>query len=167
MLCSLAGIALTTMCHLRRRAAALQVLWSVDMARLKLLSLSAGEGYTAPMYATAALLVLDSAHHAVGRDVMHVQLGRHVVGRASTDGEAMAAGVAVLGWLVDANAFSVRPQSDWAQDLPVEAFAQDEIVVTAPSATDLYCIRLLRPQLEQWLVQRKVCCKVGARCLAT
>lgn len=41
--------------------------------------------------------------------------------------------------------------SDWAQDIPDEAFVDAEPVATAPSAMDLYCMGRKRTQLEETL----------------
>jgi hypothetical protein len=124
-------------------ATALEVLWGVELPRLETLALG-GQGYTAAQYKAAVEKVLDTDHHAVARRDMQVLLGRHEVGGAANEDEAAAAGKQVLWSLVEANAFSMRPYSVWAQDIPVEAFQHSKVIVTALSAMDLHCMERLR-----------------------
>ncbi len=53
--------------------------------------------------------------------------------------------------------------SDWAQDIPDEAFVDGEPVVTAPSAMDLYCMGRIRPRLEEKLREWHQKQKVGTK----
>jgi hypothetical protein len=44
--------------------------------------------------------------------------------------------------LVKENLLGVRPQSEWATDVPLEAFLKKcDQVVTACSAVDMYCLK--------------------------
>ena len=132
--------------------AALKELWQVELGRVRSLS-EGGEGFTAVHYAAAALQLLDSqqAYNTVGLEDMEELLGRYVEGTASMQTEQVRAGAAVLRRLVQANALSVRPPSDWARDIPEEAFSNGDPLVTVPSTMDLYCMRRIRPQLEKVL----------------
>ena len=62
---------------------------------------------------------------------------------------------------MEVNALSMRPISGWARDIPVEAFERGKIVVTAPSAMDLYCMGRMRPQLDKRLKEWEQKQKVG------
>jgi hypothetical protein len=128
--------------------AALAVLWSLEYDRVEDVA-SGGDGFTAAMYADAAVQLLDSKHHVVPKRAMAAVLGRHVLGDATDDTIAVvAAGKIALQRLVEANALSVRLYSQWAQDVPAEAFVNSSDVVTAPSTTALYCMRRMRPELD-------------------
>ena len=139
-------------------AAALEMLWIVEAERIASLALGR-EGYTAAQYADAAIKLLDSKHHEVSKQDLMAQLGRHVVGAAANEDEAVTAGEHVFRRMVEANALSMRPKSAWALDIPEEAFERGTFV-TAPSAMDLYCIGRMRPQLKKtlkkWEQQQKV-----------
>ena len=131
-------------------AAALKELWAVEANRIATLMLGK-MGYTAAPYACAAVQLMNAKHHAVPKREMREQLGRQVVGPAASEVEAEAAGETVLQHMVAANALSVRPWSTWARDIPIAAFKSEVMVVTAPSAMDLYCINRLRPRLVEVL----------------
>lgn len=90
--------------------AALERLWRVEVTRIGKLALGR-EGYTAAQYADAAVMLLDAKHHAVPERVMQARLGRHEVGAAASEGEAVAAGERVFLRLVEVNALSMRPKS--------------------------------------------------------
>ena len=130
--------------------AALEMLWIVELQRIKALALGR-EGYTAAQYAEAAVKLLDAKHNAVIMQDMLALLGRHVVGGAASKAAAVAAGKPVFQRMVEVNALSMRPKSVWALDIPVEAFERGEDVVTAPSAMDLYCMGRMRPELDEMI----------------
>ena len=49
--------------------------------------------------------------------------------------------------LVASNLLAVRPPSDWARDLPLEAYGPHmKAVATAASATALFCMRMLQEE---------------------
>ena len=146
-----------TMCLL---VAALQMLWSVELQRIEALALGR-EGYTAAQYAEAAVKLLDAKHHAVTKRDMLALLGRHVVGAAANEDEAVAAGERVFQRLVEVNALSMRPRSVWAQDIPDEAFEGGDVAVTAASVMDLYCMGRMRPRLDKTLKEWEQKQKVG------
>jgi hypothetical protein len=133
-------------------AAALEKLASVEEDRIMSLA-AGGKGYTAEQYAVAAVQLLDAKHHAVAKEEMQLRLGRLEVGASAKAARAREAGVNVLQQLVEANVLSVRPYSDWAYDIPAEAFAHAKVVVTAPSTMDLYWLKRIRPQLDETLEQ--------------
>jgi hypothetical protein len=115
-----------------------------------------GDGWTAAQFAHAALLLLDSEHNAVTLGDMEMQLGRHnstALG-INPDAQAAAGGQAVAA-LVRANQLSLRPYSDWARDVPEEAYGSlSSTIVTAASAVHLSCMRDMRGKLQisfqQW-----------------
>ena len=135
-------------------AAALEELWQGAAQRNRLSMLLLGrKGFEPVHYAAAALKLLDSQQtwNTVRVQDMQELLGRYVEGAASEE-DARAAGAAVLESLVQATALSVRPPSDWARDIPVQAFGDDGgSIVTAHSTMDLYCWRRMRPELEEVL----------------
>ena len=159
-------------------AAALEMLWIVEAERIDSVALGR-EGYTAAQYADAAVKLLDAKHHAVTKWDMMAQLGRHVVGAAASNVEAVKAGNPVFQRMVEVNALSLRPKSVWALDIPDEAFEGERAVVTAPSAMDLYCMGRMRPKLdktlEEWEQKFKVgkwgkwvsVCQTGCGCIGT
>ena len=102
-------------------AAALEMLWIVELQRIKALAIGR-EGYTAAQYAEAAVRLLDAKHNAVNMHDMLALLGRHVVGGAASKAAAVAAGKPMFERMVEVNALSMRPKSVWALDIPVEAF---------------------------------------------
>jgi hypothetical protein len=89
---------------------------------------------------------------------MEMQLGRHLTDDTSTQG---IRGEAVLEALVKANRLSLRPDSEWALDIPPGTFQAKAVIVTAPSAIDLHAMKNVRLQLEQtvqkWEQRRQVC----------
>ena len=135
-------------------AAALRDLWQGDEQLGSLRRLLLGrKGFEPVHYAAAALKLLDSQQtwNTIRVQDMQELLGRYVEGAASEE-DARAAGAAVLESLVQATALSVRPPSDWARDIPVQAFGDDGgSIVTAPNTMDLYCWRRMRPELEEVL----------------
>lgn len=90
--------------------AALKMLSRVEFERIARMSRGKA-GYTAAQYADAAIMLLDSKHHAIAGGVMLAQLGRHVVGAAADKLDLIAAGEQVFQRLVEANALSLRPKS--------------------------------------------------------
>ena len=113
--------------------------------------MSTGDGWSNAAYAHAALLLVNSTHGAVPRDDMLAQLGSHVTDNADNDPESM--GVTVLETLVHANLLAVRPYSAWTYDVPREAFGAEKgtRTVTAPTPAELYCMRLMQPELQDKL----------------
>jgi hypothetical protein len=106
-------------------------------------------GWSAAQFADAALLLLNSTFNAVTKQRMEIQLGRHVTHDVNRQ---QLMGMSVLAALVKAGRLSLRPMSDWAVDIPVEAgFAFNDILVAAPSAIDLHCMDAIRPQLMHTL----------------
>ena len=137
-----------------------------------------GKGYSAVQFACAALHLLDSKHHAVSLCDMELLLGRFSAGGSTCSEEsAKEAGNIALESIVRVNALSMRPHSDWALDIPLEAYLSDDprpevapgasalsklpvrnidapnidTIITAPSASALHCMGRLRPQLEKKL----------------
>ena len=129
------------------------MLKAVGLSSIRTLAVEC-QGYSAVQYADAAFALLDAKHHAVPLADMCVLLGRHAVDPAvSSLVEVEAAGKRALQRLVEVNALSVRPFSEWAKDIPAEAFGPGKMaVVTAPSAMDLSCIRFLEPDLRKKLL---------------
>jgi hypothetical protein len=86
-----------------------------------------------PTFASAASRLCHAPSCVLGRDALDAALAEEEEGR----------GVSVLD-LVKQELRSVRPRSDWARDLPPEAFPEgcDE-VVTPGSAVDPYCLKRL------------------------
>ncbi len=95
-------------------------------------------GWTAQQYAAAVRAITASPPYAVLDSVLVAQFGGGSAGRE------------VLQAMVREDLVACRPYSDWARDLPEEAFcASDgpvlmlEDVVTAPTPAHLYCMREL------------------------
>ena len=93
-------------------------------------------------------------------------------GSSNSEDDAKLSGLAVLQCMVEANALSIRTYSDWALDIPLEAYEDQNTdmisspstalttsqlpsstrssdIVTAPSALDLYCMGQLRQELDK------------------
>ena len=119
------------------------------------------DGYTATQYAEVAVKLLEAKHHVVAKQNMVALLGLHVVGSETSKAEALEAGERAFQRMLEFNALSSRPISDWAQDIPYEAFVDGDVVVTAPSAMDLFCMGRIKPQLEETLKEWKQKQKVG------
>ena len=117
------------------------------------------EGWSAAQYAHAALLIINSKHNCVAKQQMQLQLGRHLTDDV---GEQASAGARTLQALIQADLLSLRPYSEWAQDVPPEAFAasDDGTAVTAPGAVELHNMRTMRAKFEDilavWQQERKV-----------
>lgn len=144
------------------------------------------EGFSAVQFVSAAIHLLEAKHNAVSISDMQLLLGRLSLRRSISGGsedDAMVAGKIVLQSMVLANALSLRPYSDWAQDIPLETYQGDHsagvapqatvsqssslatvqtvsqppdyywnsVIVTAPSALDLHCMRQLRQKLDKIL----------------
>jgi hypothetical protein len=81
-------------------------------------------------------MILDSPHHAVCAQQLENAFG------------GGGAGSAVLASMVKANLFAYRPYSSWARDIPESAFLDNvgakDIIVTAPNAAALFCMRRLK-----------------------
>ena len=96
------------------------------------------DGWTVHQYAAAVRAITAGPPHAVLASELVAQFGGGSAGRE------------VLQAMVREDLVSYRSYSDWARDLPVEAFcASDgpdrmlEEVVTAPTPAHLYCMRKL------------------------
>jgi hypothetical protein len=76
---------------------------------------AAGAGYTASQYASAVEALMASPYNAVSRDELEQQLG----GTADENSAALEA-------MVRANLLGVRPYSNWARDIDLEAFGSDK-----------------------------------------
>lgn len=116
-----------------------------------------GKGFSAVQFASAAILLLETKHHAVREEEMQLLLGRLSTGGSTgNENDARGKGRDVLQSMLNANALSVRPYSDWALDIPLEAYcdqgtneaADGCTIITAPSAMDLYCMGRLRKKLD-------------------
>jgi hypothetical protein len=116
------------------------------------------DGWTAAQFADAALLLLDSSDNAVTKQQMEQQLGRHLTDDVD---KQQVNGKATLEALVKANRLSLRPDSEWALDIPRDRFQAKAVIVTAPSAVDLHAMENMRSQLEQtvqkWEQRQQVC----------
>ena len=95
-------------------------------------------GWTVQQYAETVRAITAGAPYAVLASVLEAQFGGGFAGRQ------------ILQAMVRNDLVAYRPYSNWARDLPVEAFrASDrpnvklEEVVTAPSPATLYCMREL------------------------
>jgi hypothetical protein len=112
-------------------------------------------GWTSAQYSDAALLLLDSAHNAVTEEHMQAVLGRHLT--SSTDVHTQqSAGIPALQALFKAKQLILRPYSDWAVDIPHEAYydANKQVyssLVTASAPVHLHCMRRLRSKFEECL----------------
>jgi hypothetical protein len=110
-------------------------------------------GWTAPQYCAAALLLLDNPNNAVTEEHMQAVLGSHVT--SSTDKhQQQLAGTPALRALLKTQKFILRPYSDWAVDIPHEAYYDANkqaysTLVTASDPVQLYCMRLERSELEE------------------
>ena len=91
--------------------AALERLWKVEAVRIANLARGKEGHYTAAQYADAAVMLLDTEHHAIVVEDLLAQLGRRQVGNAANQEEMLAAGERAFEHLVEANALSLRPQS--------------------------------------------------------
>jgi hypothetical protein len=100
-----------------------------------------GAGWTSVQYAAAALHLLNADNNAVPKYKMQ-ELSSY----------SSSSGVAVLDALVAANALCVRTHSVFASDIPVQAFADDD-VVTAALPADLHVMSLLRAEFQQTVDQ--------------
>lgn len=142
----------------------LREVWVLKLDRVQAMALG-GQGYSAVQFACAALHLLDSKHHAVSLCDMQLLLGRLSAGGSTCSEEsAKEAGNTVLESMIRVNALNIRPYSAWALDIPLEAYLSDDLrpnvapgasapniysIITAPSASALYCMGRLRPQLEK------------------
>jgi hypothetical protein len=119
--------------------------------------------WTAAQFADASLLLLNSTNNAVTKASMEMLLGRHITDDTS---KQQANGRATLQSLVEAGRLSIRPQSDWALDIPYSRFPASAVIVTAPSPFDLHAMRRMRSQLqhivEQWQQRKQVCSAVNS-----
>jgi hypothetical protein len=114
--------------------------------------------WTCAQYCAAALALLDSPYSAVTEEQMQAIVGSCVT--SSTDvHEQQSVGAPALRALLKAGHFILRPHSDWALDMPHEAYydASKQVystaVVTAPTPTDLYCMSRMRTRFEECLQQ--------------
>jgi hypothetical protein len=113
--------------------------------------------WTAAHFASAALLLLNTPNHAVTRGNLEVLLGSHITDDDTS--KQQASGWVTLKALVKAKVLSLRPDSNWALDIPHDRFPASAVIVTAASAVDLYAMKCMRPQLEQIVKQweQQVC----------
>jgi len=119
-----------------------------------------GDGYSAVQYAAAALRLLTSPCGGVVSEDMCQLLAEYAYSPVVEPQEQYRLSAEVLLRLVQANALALRPFSPFARDIPPDAFGKGTSMVTAPSAMHLYCMGLLRPelqsQLEFWKQRRQV-----------
>ncbi|KAG5176285.1 hypothetical protein JKP88DRAFT_335933 [Tribonema minus] len=117
-----------------------------------------GDGWTCAQFAHAALALLDSTHNAVTQDTMELLLGGHDATAVQLGRKAQeAAGEQALRALVKAHRLGLRPYSEWALDIPREAYGLGAPVdvVTASTPADLYCMRVMHSELQRTLDEWK------------
>ena len=163
------------MLHLWGNHAALNPLVDVSLDRVRGWLTYGGMDFSAVHFSCAAVALLDAKHHTVISGDLTLLLGHlSVRGINCTEDDAELLGLAVLQSMVEANALSIRPYSDWALDIPHEAFQPDQntpkafqsdvqqaipppssekpsSIVTASSALEFYCMGLLRQELDKRL----------------
>ena len=88
--------------------------------------------YTPGQYAAAALLLLDSAHHAVNEQVMAAHLNAFVTPKKpeDKDQEMRKTGQSLLNTLLYQKVLTLRSYSAMAYDVPREAFFSDAAMGT-------------------------------------
>ena len=118
--------------------------------------------YTPGQYAAAALLLLDSPHHAVSVKHMAQHLDSYVTPKKpdDKDHETKETGQKLLNSLLYYKTLTLRAYSPMAYDVPRDAFFSDDSMGTLPSTivmfnsnTELVCLKMLRPELETALKQ--------------
>ncbi|GAX78370.1 hypothetical protein CEUSTIGMA_g5812.t1 [Chlamydomonas eustigma] len=107
--------------------------------------------------------MLSSQHFAVPQKAMLELLGRHdyaldIQGdKMPSQTQLRSAGQKILKGLVKFNVLCLRPYSDWALDIPLQAYSGpgEWALVTPPSALALYCLKLMKPDLVTCLTEWK------------
>ena len=87
------------------------MLWSLESSRIKMLIYGKTGFYTLTQFARAAVMLLDSKHHAVPEEDLMAQLGRCEAGELADDIVALAVGQHALRGLVEAKMLCLRPMS--------------------------------------------------------
>ncbi|GAX86605.1 hypothetical protein CEUSTIGMA_g14013.t1, partial [Chlamydomonas eustigma] len=136
---------------------------NTELPRLKKLALGVDGVYTAAQFADATLLMLSSQHFAVPQDAMLEHLGRHddaldIQGdKTLSETQLRSAGQKSFEGLVKYNVLCLRPYSDWALDIPLQAYSGpgESALVTPSSALALYCLKLMKPDLDRYLTEWK------------
>ncbi|GAX85042.1 hypothetical protein CEUSTIGMA_g12462.t1 [Chlamydomonas eustigma] len=136
---------------------------NTELPRLKKLALGVDGVYTAAQFADATLLMLSSQHFAVPQDAMLELLGRHdyaldIQGdNMPSQTQLRSAGQKRFEGLVKYNVLCLRPYSDWALDIPLQAYSGPKklALVTPSSALALYCLKLMKPDLIRDLTEWK------------
>ncbi|GAX86106.1 hypothetical protein CEUSTIGMA_g13519.t1 [Chlamydomonas eustigma] len=136
---------------------------NTELPRLKKLALGVDGVYTAAQFADATLLMLSSQHFAVPQDAMLEHLGRHdyaldIQGdNTPSQTQLRSAGQKRFEGLVKYNVLCLRPYSDWALDIPLQAYSGPKklALVTPSSALALYCLKLMKPDLIRDLTEWK------------
>jgi hypothetical protein len=98
-----------------------------------------GKGWTAEHFAIVALLIANSPYHAVQKeDVLRV----FEEALSPEDEERGMSPTSIFNAMIASELIVVRPYSDTAADIAAEALGaeQTSLVVTAFSATQLYCM---------------------------
>jgi hypothetical protein len=114
--------------------------------------------WTSAQYCAAALALVGSPYSAITVEQMQAILGRRVTTSTNIH-EQQSAGAPALQALLKAQQLILRPYSDWALDIPHEAYYDDSkqaysaAVVTAPVPADLYCMSRQRKSFEECLQQ--------------
>ena len=110
-----------------------------------------GDGYSAVQYAAAALQLLESPQQSVIQRNMEELLAAYAEPVAASWTEEQA-GRKVLLNLVRVNALALLPFSRLAGDtLPRGSTKKVPQLVTAPTAMHLYCMQLLKEELQEKL----------------
>jgi hypothetical protein len=110
-----------------------------------------GDGYSDVQYAAAALQLLDSPHQSVIQRNMEKLLAAYAEPVAATATKEQV-GRKVLLNLVRVNALALLPTSRLAGDgLPKDSMKKVPQMVTAPTPMHLYCMQLLKEELQEKL----------------
>ncbi|GAX85481.1 hypothetical protein CEUSTIGMA_g12897.t1 [Chlamydomonas eustigma] len=137
---------------------------NTELPRLEKLALGVDGVYTAAQFADATLLMLSSQNFAAPQKAMLELLGRHdyaldIQGdnTPSSQTQLMIAGQKSFEGLVKYNVLCLRPYSDWALDIPLQAYSGPGklALVTPSSALALYCLKLMKPDLDRYLTEWK------------
>ncbi|GAX74431.1 hypothetical protein CEUSTIGMA_g1880.t1 [Chlamydomonas eustigma] len=143
-----------------------------ELPRLKKRAFGVDGVYTAAQFAEAALIILSSQHFAVPLDAMLELLGRNayacldIMGnKTPSQAQLRSAGMKSFEGMVNADVLSLRPYSDWAQDIPLQAFSTSmrQPLVTASSTLALYCLKLMKPDLVRELAAWRQQCEDAGR----
>ncbi|GAX85326.1 hypothetical protein CEUSTIGMA_g12743.t1 [Chlamydomonas eustigma] len=132
---------------------------NTELPRLEKLALGVDVVYTAAQFADATLFMISSQHFAVPQGAMLELLGRHdyaldiqgdnTPSTPSQQHQLLSAGQKTFEGLVKYNVLRLRPYSDWALDIPLQAYSGPPklALVTPPSALAPYCLKLMKPDL--------------------